>query len=220
MVPMLAFSVSSQTFSVATESQTASGSASDNDIYEVVLVKNETTSDITLSWERFDEDLPSGWTLTSCDPCGCRPESVTELSGCVLTPDKLNGYVNIHFYPHNVDGTGSAKTRLWDESTMDEITVTFTATASKVLGVVETENAYLRAYPNPFSETLNLEFNYGSSKNISLELLDLLGKVVMSKHNLTSKETVTLNSELGAGIYFCVIKSGGRILDRIKVKKI
>ena len=51
-------------------------------------------------------------------------------------------------------------------------------------------------------------------------MIDLLGKVVLTKEGLSSKESVSINEELNTGIYFCVFKSNNQVIERIKVKKI
>lgn len=211
-----------QTFSVETEIQNSTGYADDFDIYDVVPMKNETSGVIVLSWERTLEDVPTGWDVSNCMPCQCFPIGTTSGTGCYYSNTNTTGYANTHFYPNGVAGTGQVKLRMWDESSLDEVTVTFNATAQEPLvSVVEMHpTTFLRAYPNPFNNELNLEYNYGTTDNITVELVDLLGKVVLTKSGLSSSDNITINQELNSGIYLCVIKAEGKILDRIKLKKI
>ena len=158
-------SLIAQSFSVETLEQPSSGFASDFDIYETIGITNDLTNGdvVVLSWERILEDVPGGWETTICDPCVCHPVGVVSGTGCYLSSSNTNAYVNTHFIPNGVAGVGTVKVRLWDESTFDEVTVTFIGTAeADPLAVTEHETTFLRAFPNPFSESLNLEFNFRS----------------------------------------------------------
>ncbi len=219
---ILALTAFSQTFSVTTTETNSLGYADDYDIYDVVPITNETNDVIVVSWERTLEDVPNGWDISNCSPCQCHPIGVTSSSGCYFSNTNLTAYVNTHFYPNGIVGSGQVKMKIWDESTFDEIIVTFNATAQEPLVSISdnTTSSYLRSYPNPFNERLNLEFNYTNVNKVTLEVVDLLGKTVLVKTGLNSNDRVVVNEELNAGIYFCVLKSNGKILDRIKVKKI
>lgn len=169
----------------------------------MVSVTNETSDVIVVSWERTLEDVPSGWDISNCSPCQCHPIGTTFGSSCYFSHTNLTAYVNTHFYPNGITGSGQVKMKVWDESSMDEIVVTFNATAQKPLvSVAELQSTYLRAYPNPFNNELHLEYNYGSSNNITVELLDVLGKTVFIKTGLNSDEGIVINEELNTGFSF------------------
>jgi PKD repeat protein len=58
----------------------------------------------------------------------------------------------------------------------DEITI------NVILGLDESEiGKYVNIYPNPSNGTINLAVGFESSKNIEIEILDLLGQVVQSR---------------------------------------
>ncbi len=62
-------------------------------------------------------------------------------------------------------------------------------------------------YPNPFSSTITLELNLSDTKNVSIFIIDVVGKEVknISTKTLQSgKNKITVDlSELNNGIYFC-----------------
>ncbi len=70
---------------------------------------------------------------------------------------------------------------------------------------------HLNIYPNPVKENLFLNVNLRESENISLQVIDAMGKKhYSSKHeNLTAgKHTFEINSEiLSSGIYFIRIET-------------
>jgi Secretion system C-terminal sorting domain/Two component regulator propeller len=80
----------------------------------------------------------------------------------------------------------------------------------------------LSAFPNPFSSTTTLEFNLTETKNVSVSIIDVVGRTVknISSGNFQSgKNKITIDlSELNSGIYFCKIKSNEN-LKTIKLSK-
>lgn len=221
LVSFVAISGFAQTFSVETETQNATGYANDSDIYEAVSTSNNAGEVIVLSWERALVDIPEGWEISTCDPCTCYPIGVESGSGCYYSHTNPNGSLNTHFYPNGIVGAGQVKIRMWDESTLDEVIVTFNATANEPLVSVEEQtSSYIRTFPNPFAEGLNIEYNYVSQQSISVEVIDVLGKTVYSQENLPSSYSLSVGEDFNSGIYFCVVKSGNEIINRIKVRKI
>jgi hypothetical protein len=90
------------------------------------------------------------------------------------------------------------------------------------------ENASFKVYPNPFSNSLNINFDLGthSDKNVSLDVLDLNGKIVYHQtldFNTGNTQTglITINEfeQLSNGIYQLRIAGNDMVLMNEKIVK-
>lgn len=81
-------------------------------------------------------------------------------------------------------------------------------------GIIEHGTSIFSCFPNPFSSSTILEFNLPDTKNISIAIIDVTGRIVknISTKNLQSgKNTITIDlTEFNDGIYFCQIISDAK----------
>ncbi|MDI9320593.1 MAG: choice-of-anchor J domain-containing protein [Phycisphaerales bacterium] len=82
----------------------------------------------------------------------------------------------------------------------------------------------IQVYPNPASEVLTTKFTLENQSNVSIEIVDMLGKVVktIATKNLTAGtyEVPTNVAEMASGIYLVKITTdGGSITERFSVAK-
>lgn len=86
---------------------------------------------------------------------------------------------------------------------------------------LQIENS-VKIFPNPFSTVTTLEFYLSATENISVSIVDVVGRVVKNipaKNLQSGKNRINLNlSELNSGIYFCKIKSNEN-LQTVKLIK-
>ena len=54
--------------------------------------------------------------------------------------------------------------------------------------------------PNPATNNTTIDYTIGSAENVTIEVVDITGKVVFSKNNVTNNETINL-SNLQTGVY-------------------
>ena len=70
----------------------------------------------------------------------------------------------------------------------------------------------LQNYPNPFNSMTNIKFQIINSGNVSLKVIDILGKevaVIVNEYFRTGSYEVSFNAEgLTSGIYFCILTAG------------
>jgi hypothetical protein len=74
----------------------------------------------------------------------------------------------------------------------------------------KTNNLNLRAYPNPFSSSISIEYELERPANIQLEIYNQLGEQVeqiTDYRSLGNHQFIWQAERLPAGIYFCVIKT-------------
>ena len=73
------------------------------------------------------------------------------------------------------------------------------------------EGQGVRSVPNPFSSTTTLEFYLSETKNISIAISDVMGRIaktIQTKYIQQGNNKIEINlSELNSGIYFCKINS-------------
>ena len=78
------------------------------------------------------------------------------------------------------------------------------------------DESSLNFYPNPSKGFLNIEIKNNPSKNNSLFIYDITGKIVKQlsfENNSTSLENINLK-DLNTGVYFLKLKLGEKILSK------
>lgn len=80
------------------------------------------------------------------------------------------------------------------------------------------------AYPNPFSEWLDVKFKSHSSERVSIQLLDLSGKVIYNEVFPVSEDgsypiDIPERDTSGPGVYVLVIKQGHKVVFQRVVRK-
>ncbi|MFM7769004.1 MAG: T9SS type A sorting domain-containing protein, partial [Bacteroidota bacterium] len=155
--------------------------------------------------------------LISVNPTPTADASFVQTNGS-LTVQFLNNSSNASSYVWNFgDGnTSTSSNPNYTYTTGGDYVVTLTASNGNctdvftlnLASVSVSENttfAELSVYPNPTSETLNIEFGQEMTDWVNIEMFDMTGKLVKtSQHNVTTGSNfIQLNvSELETGIYF------------------
>ncbi|MBO7652959.1 MAG: T9SS type A sorting domain-containing protein [Bacteroidales bacterium] len=74
----------------------------------------------------------------------------------------------------------------------------------------------ISAYPNPFDDEITVTFNSADGKNVSYEVIDALGRIVLAGN--ANGDTIIFGSELKAGIYVVRLHSGNEV-HSLKISK-
>ncbi len=89
--------------------------------------------------------------------------------------------------------------------------------------ISESNQIGISIYPNPSIDKLNIEVNLEKSSNLSIELIDLNGKIIETIPNQEVSEGKNINSfnvsKLAAGNYIIVAKINGANYSKIFVKE-
>jgi hypothetical protein len=96
----------------------------------------------------------------------------------------------------------------------------FNVIAPIVTNINETEKSIeIKAYPNPISDELVIEFTHKESEKLNYVLIDALGRVVLS--NSFEKDKTTINtSQLSKGFYnLNIINTDGNKIKSLKIIK-
>ena len=81
---------------------------------------------------------------------------------------------------------------------------------------MENENFWMYNYPNPATNSFNIEYNISGNTNSSIRVLNALGETVMVFDNLKAgNNTIAVDaSNFSSGIYFYHLKSGEAVITK------
>lgn len=74
----------------------------------------------------------------------------------------------------------------------------------------------ISAYPNPFDEEITVKFNSADVENVTYEVIDALGRIVLAGN--ANDDTIVFGSELKAGIYVVRLHNGNEV-HSLKISK-
>jgi hypothetical protein len=120
---------------------------------------------------------------------------------CTFYPSSYSGFNNQLFSsPTIIENSNSVSSTCTLSTTIDEET----------LG----EEAVF-VYPNPANEFINVEFSGLRDENISIEIIDVFGKVVQKENRKNENGIFNLNvRSLAAGYYVLKISSGNSVIQK------
>ena len=120
---------------------------------------------------------------------------------CTFYPSSYSGFNNQLFSsPTIIENSNSVSSTCTLSTTIDEETIG--------------EEAVF-VYPNPAKEFINVEFSGLSDENISIEIIDVFGKVVQKVISKNENQMFNLNvSSLAAGYYVLKISSGNSVIQK------
>ncbi len=102
----------------------------------------------------------------------------------------------------------------WDDGDVDSIA------PARLIGMEEMKNlseSSFALYPNPATSEVNVSFEITSSSNVSVQLIDITGRVVLSKNIKATKGQNLIPvsvSELNHGLYFMNVSSEGKSITK------
>lgn len=193
----------SQSFSVETNDTSFTGLAIQYDFGGYIDMNNLSGEAIDLKWERIENDLPSGWETSICDPTSCKPPEA-DSSEFSLPVSGVANHINIHFYPNNVEGIGTTRIRLEDPNNPQTFYILSFTGDTRPLGLESETLSSLVMYPNPAQDFLYVKSS--SNQSIQLELYNSTGQIIVSKVSIGNSE-INL-SQLPKGIYLAKVISG------------
>ena len=120
---------------------------------------------------------------------------------CTFYPSSYSGFNNQLFSsPTIIENSNSVSSTCTLSTTIDEETI---------------GEETIFVYPNPAKEFINVEFSGLSDENISIEIIDVFGKVVQKENRKNENGIFNLNvSSLAAGYYVLKISSGNSVIQK------
>ena len=195
-------------FHMEVSDTTLYGLSTESTFYGDIDLYNDTSVALPMIWERIEENIPTGWETSNCSHETCHPIGVT--SGTFTLPAGSTKYVNAHFYPNNVAGSGYMKVKVVNtNSPMDSVVVTYYGVAGAV-GIEEITASDIQVFPVPTRNYLNIMIPL-EGERLQLDIRDISGKRV-STHSITSNSTTLDVSDLSAGLYMAGFSHNGHLI--------
>lgn len=184
-------------------------------------VKNagSTTQEIYL--QRKIVSLVPGHLSYFCFGITCYPPSVNKSpDNLILTAGSTDESVKTYIDPRSEIGVSTVNYCYYNLAKTDSACLLLTYDISAANGIVNNSHLkFVKVFPNPADESLNLAFN--TEKNYTeseIQLSDLSGRVVLSEKVSTKEGLINLNvSALPSGIYVCNLVADGVSIARDKV---
>lgn len=141
-----------------------------------------------------------------------------EVSNNVLAGDTLIGF-SAHYKPKNYDGCSLFLFEFFDASNPANILAnvrgrfTHNISTSCTASLLGNNSFKFSMYPNPVKDKLTFKVD---ESNLSVQVLDLLGKTVIEKSILFNNKTIDI-SRLKNGVYFASVLKNGIVLKTEKL---
>ncbi len=88
------------------------------------------------------------------------------------------------------------------------------------VGLDENDNDIIKSvFPNPFSQSTLLKFDYSSSENYHLRIISVTGQVVMEIKDIKSGEVIIHGNQLNSGIHFYRVTKDEKVVASGKLIK-
>ncbi len=120
-------------------------------------------------------------------------------------------------------GTGIITVSETNEYNCTSLSGEFEVTIDNCTGIDENDHGLARIFPNPASNHLNIEFDAAETGNFSLNILNILGHIMYSDHNipLQSNQSLQINiSDYPEGIYIIRILTDQNVICQKKIIKV
>lgn len=204
-LPVLSILISSAAFSQNFHEEVPDtilyGDYDEETFYGDIDLFNDTDESIEITWENIEESVPEGWEISNCDPVTCHPVGTLTESFDLNT----TGYLNTHFYPNGVAGSGYVKIRLYETAYPDDdIVLTFFGNAEVSAGLPTQKKFDFVFYPNPATDQLTLVTHNPKAPSSQLYVIDMSGQKVIRQSLMKGLNEIDL-SELSPGLYFVQI---------------
>lgn len=91
--------------------------------------------------------------------------------------------------------------------------------AEKSLAVSDVKKSDFIAYPNPFTNELNIQLPENMKGNVTFKVTDLSGKTVYTQNRQNEKSFVFNGSSLPKGVYIVTVENNGKVVAKKVIKK-
>lgn len=190
--------------------------------YIKLHIKNNSSSSTEVFLRRKIQTLAAGQMSYFCFGITCYPPNVNvSPDNITLAPGATDESVKAYVDPRGSEGTSVINYCYFNVAKTDSACLLLTYDISSTTGIVKNSHQkFVKVFPNPAHENLNLVFNTEKKySNTEIQILDLNGKVVLTEQiNETSEGLIKLNvNALPSGIYVCNLVADGITIARDKV---
>lgn len=189
--------------------------------YIKLHIKNNGTSATEVFLKRKIQTLAAGQMSYFCFGVTCyppnvnvSPENISLAAGA--TDESVKTYVD----PRGSEGTSIINYCYYNVAKTDSACLLLTYDISATTGIVKNSHQkFVKVFPNPAIQDLNLVFNTEKKySNSEIQLLDLNGRIVLTEKVELQEGLLKLDiSSLHAGVYVCNLVADGNTIARDKV---
>jgi hypothetical protein len=139
-------------------------------------------------------------------------DTVPMLPDCYSLRIIDTGGDGLYWWANTAQGSGSFRFRKYSNTILrvfptdfgSEYVFNFTTGVAFATNLMDNSNERLiNLYPNPAKEYFMLDMNLGRKQNVKVEVMDALGKIIISKNSGTGSDQLRIStSELSKGLYF------------------
>lgn len=170
--------------------------------------------DSMFNWTLIEKDLPVGWDYNFCDVNDCYLSSTTSSPiPFRLKKGATTNTIKSTIFYNGKSGKGTLRFA-FSSVTNPMLKDTFTVTLqiwNVGLSKVKRNASEVSFFPNPAKD--NITFKYPSSKNVEVNIYNVLGSKVKS-FNHQGAETMVNISDLQKGIYFIRFNDHGAVISK------
>ena len=187
--------------SPSTDADPSCASNDGDDVWYIIDVLNDKFYDISIETSEdsgsavFDTGIAvySG-ACGALVEVGCDDDSGTDFFSRIDLTGRKGELLYIRVFPVQIGQTG---------------TFNICATATETLAIPEREENVFAMYPNPAIDIVNLEFNQISSRNITVDIYNIQGKLALKTSESIQNNRAQLDvSTLKTGLYFLKVNDG------------
>jgi hypothetical protein len=219
------------TFSATVQQLQRTGVPGSEIVFDVA-VRNNSASEITLSFVRRGSTLPSGWESALCVGNACFPSSIDSIAlspAFGMTPLAPGDSCPFSLHVYTTAQTGSGTVRVLIRSgrgDADTLGLQFSAsTSSSAVSNNDAEavpGIILSSYPNPFNPSTTLTWSMDHTANVTVSVFDLLGRWVSTPvHGVLPPgmhRVVFDASGDASGVYIARLMAGNAIRSHLMVR--
>lgn len=178
---------------------------------------NQAEEAVTIKVVKTDLEMVPGATASFCFDRNCFPPTTTEAGNVTLEPGEVLTQSDARSFhlSYKTSDYGVSLVQCCFENKnnrQDKATVIFklSANPTNIQNVVA--NSTLRAYPNPASGNVNIDYSYsGNASSLNLVVKNLMGSILTTKSLDVNGNKVMLDvSEYSSGIYFYSLEADGK----------
>ena len=176
---------------------------------------NLTSSDLALSWELIEFDLPVGWNYNLCDYLDCLLPPLPNQRDMQLIPANLatGVYMKLWVAPLDIPGDGVLRFHVYETgNTSTGDTITFRVNASGFTGILEDSADQIRVVPNPVSDQFYIKgLPNSNQRDVYIYMIDITGR---STRLMVGADGRYRTGELASGIYNLLINDGTELISK------
>lgn len=181
-----------------------------------IKVKNASANAISAIATREDVLLPGDMEVAFCFGM-CYPPNTTVSNPVQIAANSyIDGTLDVDLQPKNTEGIALVKVTVANQADDQDFITVFVKFNITPVGIAD-EEAIFEIFPNPVSDVLYVNYSDFQS-NVSIELYDALGKLVVNQQLNNQQISVDL-SGLQNGLYFIKLMNGNQVLNTRKVIK-